>query len=453
MTDLTPLIYLFEREGVLSTQDIASELGIHRATVTRQIKQLGNQVLRIGRGPQLRYCLRREIPQMGTHWPIYRVDESGSTSLVGTLSALRGNLWHVDLASEMPSLVYGEFKNGIFPGLPWFLNDMRPQGFLGRSFAKRVESEWHFPGNPDDWNHDQVLFSLIRAGSDLPGAFIIGDQGVRDFFERHRQAIDSSDVITEFPRLVSESIELGVAESSAGGDQQKFTISIQDKNDSLQRQLVKFSPKLESPVGIRWADLLRAEQAASLFLRQLDVIPASSSILSLENRLYLCVDRFDRTPDGGRRAVVSLRSFDAAYYGNGNMPWHEVATLLHRDGWLNDRDAESIRRVHWFGEFIGNTDMHYGNLSFFLEPDRPLSLTPIYDMLPMRFRPSPQGELPDTSIGPTIPTPIERESATPAIEAALDYWNSVESDSDFSMGFRSNAAKSVEILSGIKKFL
>jgi len=30
------------------------------------------------------------------------------------------------------------FRNGLFPGVPWFLDNQRPQGFLGRALGRRV---------------------------------------------------------------------------------------------------------------------------------------------------------------------------------------------------------------------------------------------------------------------------------------------------------------------------
>jgi hypothetical protein len=52
-----------------------------------------------------------------------------------------------------------------------------------------------------------------------------------------------------------------------------------------------------------------------------------------------------------------------------------------------------------FGQLIGNTDMHNGNLSFMSEENCPLELSPVYDMLPMTFAPTSGGGLRD-SINP-----------------------------------------------------
>jgi hypothetical protein len=46
-----------------------------------------------------------------------------------------------------------------------------------------------------------------------------------------------------------------------------------------------------------------------------------------------------------------------------------------------------------FGEMIGNTDMHLGNASLIGGDQAPHTLAPVYDMLPMRWRPAATGEV------------------------------------------------------------
>jgi hypothetical protein len=35
-------------------------------------------------------------------------------------------------------------------GLPWWLFDMRPQGYLGRAYASRFSTELGLPANPEE---------------------------------------------------------------------------------------------------------------------------------------------------------------------------------------------------------------------------------------------------------------------------------------------------------------
>ena len=75
-----------------------------------------------------------------------------------------------------------------------------------------------------------------------------------------------------------------------------------------------------------------------------------------------------------------------------------------------------------FGRLIGNTDMHFGNLSLVVGSPADaargrFSLAPVYDMLPMRWRPDVQsGEL------DWLPfTPDARDLASAARPVALQF--------------------------------
>ncbi len=78
-----------------------------------------------------------------------------------------------------------------------------------------------------------------------------------------------------------------------------------------------------------------------------------------------------------------------------------------------------------FGQSIGNTDMHFGNLSFFVDDvTQPVFVpTPVYDMLPMAWRPGVHGgELDLTPIHPQ-PQPAGFEAQAQQARAwAIDFW-------------------------------
>ncbi len=439
---------------MLSTHEISQALGLHRSTVTRQIRKLGNEVLSVGSGPQLKHLLRREIPGLGSQWPAYQVDEQGKAHFLGTIHALHGGMWQLAFENPKPAFTDSEFKHGIFPGLPWFFDDMRPQGFLGRAFARRYGEHWGFPQNPEDWNNDQAFTALVRAGENALGAFIIGDQAIKSFYAA---CIDESgkqdtDLAVEFPKRAESALEFGEGSSSAGGEQQKFAITVV-KGGQPSAVIVKFTPPFStgSEPAQRWRDLLRAEQLAGKLLQSLAVDTVSSTYQEYGGRAFLTVDRFDRIGDHGRRSVVSLRALDAAFFGFGNRPWNELASDLLQDGWIDTEGATAMRRIHWFGQFIGNSDMHYGNLSFFLSDEKPLRLCPVYDMLPMLFRPTAQGELPPQTLNPQYPTPREFSDASAALSAALNYWQTIAKNNDFSDPFRTIAQESMKALSAIKR--
>ena len=97
-----------------------------------------------------------------------------------------------------------------------------------------------------------------------------------------------------------------------------------------------------------------------------------------------------------------------------------------------------------FGRLIGNSDMHFGNLSLWVEPGDVaagrFTLAPFYDMLPMRWRPDVQTGALD--LLPFSPEPMDLQS--PAQPVAQAFWARAASQSDLSVGFRRLAAQMLE---------
>ncbi|TVP80016.1 MAG: hypothetical protein EA353_04940 [Puniceicoccaceae bacterium] len=65
-------------------------------------------------------------------------------------------------------------------------------------------------------------------------------------------------------------------------------------------------------------------------------------------------------------------------------------------------------QVERFGELIANTDMHFGNLSYFLPDEAPYPLAPVYDMLPMQFPPAAPARSSSAASSPPSPNPKTR---------------------------------------------
>lgn len=67
-----------------------------------------------------------------------------------------------------------------FDGLPWFLDDMRPQGFMGRTFA-HTHPELQLGNDPRYWSDDDALRALALCGDDLPGNLVVGEAAFARF--------------------------------------------------------------------------------------------------------------------------------------------------------------------------------------------------------------------------------------------------------------------------------
>jgi hypothetical protein len=138
--------------------------------------------------------------------------------------------------------------------------------------------------------------------------------------------------------------------------------------------------------------------------------------------------------------TASLASIDGAFYGHGRIAWWRFAPQLHDDGWISAADADRLAVLGWFGELIGNTDMHLGNAALRLDDRRPFALLPAYDMTPMRFRPGAGGEVVarDYVVEPPIPESIAHWQR--AAKAAQVFWRRCASDERISDPFRAIAA-------------
>jgi hypothetical protein len=173
-------------------------------------------------------------------------------------------------------------------------------------------------------------------------------------------------------------------------------------------------------------------------------------LLDAGGRRFLEVPRFDRQGAGGRRGVISMEALAASHLGNQTRNWIEVGNSLHRDGFIDADTLDIIRILQTFGELIGNTDMHLGNLGFFLHDTLPLQLTPCYDMLPMLWAPGPQGELIERRFAPLPPIPSMENAWHTAAKLAGNFWQCVAEDDRLSPSFAQfarHAENTVAILS------
>lgn len=446
--DALTVLDLLAREGPLSAAVLQARLGASQPTVTRRIAELGDRAVAIGESRRRRYAAARAVWGEQRHWPIYRIDTAGAASRLGTLHALQGNAWFIAFDADEPCFAHGEFRDGLYPDLPWFLLDARPQGFLGRAFAHRHASELDIGVDPERWSADAVLVSMLRHGEDLPGNLVVGDAALQ---RAQQQALMSPDTVAEADRadrysaLAQRAAGGESPGSSAGGEQPKFTARIDGGRAGLRHVIVKFARLDAGPAARRWADLLRCEAHAAAALESAD-IAASQSVI-VESGPFVCLEstRHDRVDADGRRGQVSLRALDAAYFGR-NDDWTRAARRLQETGWLAATDADALRTLHAFGRLIANSDMHFGNISLTRLRTRPLALVPSYDMLPMRYAPSGNGEVRTPPPALVPPLPEDWPAVERALPAARAFWRRVAQDAAIEEAMRKIASEHLEAL-------
>ena len=142
--------------------------------MTRILNEAAGEVIRVGKAGRTVYFLRRALRGLASDFPVYAVDRTGQVSAVGALclTAPAGTVWDVTVLGWP---VADEFARGVWPGLPYPLQDMCPQGFLGRGFARQHAAALGVPDNPRQWGDDDVLHVLSQRVFDTSGNLIVGD--------------------------------------------------------------------------------------------------------------------------------------------------------------------------------------------------------------------------------------------------------------------------------------
>ena len=427
--------------GVLTSAELQELLGVSQPTVSRALAPLihAGQVQKVGAARSQRYVLPRNVPGVGSEVRVMRIDAQGRPSPFARLVPLEGGAFWVDEADGV---------SARHDGLPWFLDDMRPQGFMGRTFA-HAHPALQLGHDPRHWSDDDVLRAMTLYGDDLPGNLIMGEAAFQRFHTLPARAsqVASAD---SYPALAEQAMRGTHPGSSAGGEQPKFcTIT------AGRHVIVKFSPAGDAPADQRMRDLLVCEHLALRTLAQAGLPAAPTQLFMGAGRVFLESERFDRTPLagsgtdglGGRIGMVSLQVYNAEYVGEIDN-WAATAHRMAARHLLTQADARTLRLLEAYGQLIANTDRHYGNISLVLKDDD-WALSPTYDMLPMLYAPV-SGELVprDFASRPQQPTAATLGEWDEAQRLARDFWQAAAADERVSADFRAIAAENARQVGG-----
>ncbi len=448
--DRNMLDTLIRARGPVSATELANLLGTNRTTVVRTLADFSENLATFGATRSTRYVIRRSIRQLGNRWPLFHIDASGRAQEWAYLEAFHERGWRLDWAGSAPEwAVHFTEKNGLWSGFPFFLSDVRPQGFLGRLMAAQLAPMLHLPDDIRRWSDNDVVVYLDASGVDTPGDVVLGENALKQALaaQAHPNWI-SIDEAEQVYSNMARNLASQPPGSSAGGEQPKFTANLRSIDGELRSVIVKFTAPMELETGRRWADLLVCEFHAHEVLAEAGFANPGARLLDADGRRFLEIPRFDRIGAGGRRGVVSLEALAAASVGLRN-DWRSAAIELLNIGLIDDEALSTICVVQSFGELIGNTDMHAGNFAFLLGDVLPLKPAPTYDMLPMLWAPGPQGEMPDRVFSPARPLPSMAASWSHAAPLAAEFWRRVASDARVSESFSTIAARANEVLIGL----
>jgi hypothetical protein len=445
------LVLRLSADGPTQAADLAARLRVDPTTVTRTLGNLGSDLVRLGATRRTRYALRRKVRDLATTFPLYRIDSSGRPVAWGALEAYH-RAWRVNWTGAPPAWAsHFSDPEGIWKGFPFFLGDVRPQGFLGKGTLRRIAQTHRLPEDLRNWEDDDTLLFLATCGEDLPGDLAVGDACLRRALALQVAAapestLASHQAMTRYPEMAARASTDPPPGAMAGGDQPKFLATLEESGVARRSVLVKYSPPMTQAPGRRWADLLAMEFHALAILAEIGLADPGHRLIDAGGRRFLEVTRFDRTPAGGRSGVISLEALHGAAVG-GNAPfWTDQVLELEKAGLVDTETVHNTRRLQAFGELIGNTDMHPGNLAFRLTDELPFALTPAHDMLPMLWAPDPQGELMDRHFAPQPPVPAAAEAWREMLDPARAFWSRVISDQRVSREFAATARSAGEVL-------
>ena len=112
-------------QGPMTSRQLVEKTGMSQPTISRSLAAFGDDVVRIGSASSIRYAML-DTSRGFVSVPIFRVSDEGVIRALGTLVPVRPNGF---------VMVQSDGVTRHSDGLPWWLFDMRPQGYLGRVYA------------------------------------------------------------------------------------------------------------------------------------------------------------------------------------------------------------------------------------------------------------------------------------------------------------------------------
>ncbi len=435
---------ILESEGPLSAPDAARRLGVGLLTVARHARASGGGIVILGRGKSTRYALPEATVTGASQWPLYWIAEDGGASEFGTASFVKPQTLHV----------YGSGINHSARGdVPWLLLPLKLRGYLGRAARFRlgaVTQGWDT--HPERWTLAQQLFALQSPVLDHAGAVLVGDDSLSAWQNALSQTPYPDDEVTlanVYDQLAHDAMSGRVAGSSADGEQPKFSTRVVNEQGEVREVLVKFSPPRGTPFGERWNDLLNAEAIAAEILREHELAVPQTRIIQSEKRTYFESARIDRVGARGRRHLLPLGAVHGAFLPGSQQHWASTVAQLAAQKRIAYDAVATTQTLYAFGQLIGNTDMHFGNLGVIAESPEALAkgrftLAPCYDMLPMRFAPNAHSDLDYTPFATELSAALP-ESVKKIVRAmASEFWRRIASSPRCSDAWRAFSASRVD---------
>ena len=436
----TEILTHLRRNGATTLQSIRETFLISQPSLSRILSSLKTEILVIGKARETKYAALRKIDDR-SEFPIYEIQHDGNSRHLGILYCIHPEGFYFLTKTQ-------DATSSLYPDIPYFLNDIRHAGFLGR-LVPLQNQDLNLPQDIQLWTADHCLKYLSNRGWNTIGNLIVGDKAFQLYLGNcllPQHTVTNKDRKKQYPLFANEILSMGDPGSSVGGEQPKFTTILSPEN---QHVLVKFSPPTNTDIGIRIADLLLCEYLALRVLKKHGQDSADAEIISHDKRIFLEVKRFDRIDKLSRLGLISLGSLDAEFSGVLGS-WSKISIELAKNKIIPDNLLEKIRFRELFGEYIANNDIHPYNLSFITQGLRVIDLAPTYDMTCMLFMPRNYQIVP-IEFKPPLPLVEDKKIWENVYLAAIEFWNDVLKDDRVSSSFKEIARKCRDKISGLKE--
>ena len=157
------VLNLLSSRGSMTAVELSKLAQISQPTISRTIRQCP-EIIRIGNARNARYARTRKLGR-ASNWNLYQVDTEGLPQPFGLLHSLQQGEFHFESSVPKEKFTYltgTDFPSGLFPDLPWFLDDIRPQGYIGRLFAHASGPALGIGSNPENWSSDEALIAVRK---------------------------------------------------------------------------------------------------------------------------------------------------------------------------------------------------------------------------------------------------------------------------------------------------
>lgn len=429
MLSYSDQVALILAAGPADAQALGARLGVSQPTLSRVLSGMSARLVRIRSGRSISYALR-DTTRGFEDIPVYKIDPDGRVVTLGTLVPVR-DAGYVMVQTDGVTL-HSE-------GLPWWVLDMRPQGFMGRAYAAQHAANLGLPASIQEWSDSHAIRALLAQGHDATGNLLLGNLARERFLESPARApIALGDRAPLYTELSRSAVANDLTWSSAGGEQPKFT-AYAETPWGVGHVIVKFTLPQDNAITQRWRDLLLCEHHALEALASAGFPASQTSVVDGggdgNKQRFLEVLRFDRVGERGRRGLSSLSAVDNEFAGLAMRAWPEVTAKLAADKHITDAAHRHTCLLYAYGCLIGNTDMHHGNLAFINTHGRPYELAPAFDMLPMAFQPRTGGQIVDTIAPTTLNAAVPPLAWRNALVIARDFLQRVQGDARLSSEF------------------